>query len=95
MIQINRLLDVLFAVIAFGLFICGISILAYQIFLYAKNGIWLHISIANSYDSNWLQVNWIGIHYILDWVPASVACFAIAWIVLQIGIKLLAGERYK
>jgi hypothetical protein len=91
--QISKLLDILFAASAFGLFICGISILTYQIYFYAKNGVWLHISIANVYESNWLQVNWIGVHNVLDWVPASIACFAIAWIVLQIGIKLLEGER--
>lgn len=91
--QISRLLDVLFAVFAFGFFIIGISILTYQIFFYAKNGVWLHFSIANLYGSNWLQVNWIGVHNVLDWVPTSIACFALSWLVLQLGIKLLEGER--
>ena len=91
--QISRLLDVLFAVLAFGFFIIGISILTYQIFFYAKNGVWLHISIANSFDSNWLKVNWIGVHNVLDWVPTSVACFALSWLVVQWGLELLEGER--
>jgi hypothetical protein len=91
--QIRKLLDVFFATLAIGLFFFGVAILGYQIFVFCKSGVWLPISIANMVNSDWLRTNWIGIHKLIEFVPASLSFFAVGWLVLQVGVRFLEGKK--
>ena len=55
----------------FALFLSGIGIICYQLYFYAKNGNWVNVSIVDLMEFPSLQNNWIGIHKILVWMPAS------------------------
>ena len=84
------------------LILSSIGIFLYQLYLIAKYGNWISISIyditmvvLNSifelslYDNEWLENNWLGVYKILRWIPASLTLFILSWVVLFFIIKII------
>ena len=71
------------AIIPFAiLFLSSIGIVGYQIFNFAKKGIWMSVTVADLTEFESLQNNWIGIYKILSWLPASITLFVLSFVVL-------------
>ena len=63
-----------------ALFLSSLGIFCYQLYFYAKNGSWKSIAIADLTEFSTLQNNWIGIHKILEWMPASITLFILSFL---------------
>lgn len=64
------------------LLLSSIGIFLYQLYIFAKSGNWLSISISDLTNFDWIQNNWLGIYKILVWLPASLTLFILSWVVL-------------
>jgi ABC-type multidrug transport system permease subunit len=71
------------AIIPFAiLLLSSFGIVGYQIFNFAKKGIWISVTVADLAEFESLQNNWIGIYKFLTWLPASFTLLVLSIVVL-------------
>jgi len=88
------------------LILTSVAIFLFQLYLIAKYGSWVGISIVDlityvvdstvGIDINhlyWLEHNWLGIYKILQWLPASLTLFILSWVVLFLVIKIIDAVK--
>ena len=75
--------SVLGAIVAYGYLIAFLGLLGFQVYRWFQTGEWTHVGVNDGVRAalaHWLDapVTWLGLHKVLEVLPASLALFAIS-----------------
>ena len=88
----RKLLDWLvvsfFVLLFLVFFLTGMGNLGFHVYHFLKSGEWPPLAASDFAQATWLQTEWIGAWKILNWLPASIICMALSFLVILSYSKL-------